>query len=102
MQLQNASRKKAKIKLGIQSPSGGGKTMSALLIAYGLCGNWNKIAVIDTENNSADECIQTKNHPQSKFEVMFKHNFKLHSDVTSKLFLNKIRKKIRLEAQNSK
>lgn len=54
MHLQQASRKKAKIKLGIQSPSGGGKTMSALLIAYGLCGNWSKIAVIDTESNSAD------------------------------------------------
>ena len=54
MQLQNASRRKAKIKMGIQSPSGGGKTMSSLLIAYGLCGNWSKIAVIDTENNSAD------------------------------------------------
>ncbi len=54
MQLQQASRKKAKIKLGLQSPSGGGKTMSALLIAYGLCGNWGKIAVIDTENRSAD------------------------------------------------
>ena len=54
MQLQQASRKKAKIKLGLQSPSGGGKTMSALLIAFGLCGDWSKIAVIDTENNSAD------------------------------------------------
>lgn len=54
MQLQQASRKKAKIKLGIQSPSGGGKTMSALLIAYGLCNDWNKVAVIDTENGSAD------------------------------------------------
>lgn len=54
MQLRQASRKKAKIKLGLQSPSGGGKTMSALLIAYGLCGNWDKIAVIDTENKSAD------------------------------------------------
>lgn len=54
MQLQNASRKKAKIKLGLQSPSGGGKTMSALLIAYGLSGDWGRIAVIDTENNSAD------------------------------------------------
>lgn len=42
------------MKLGIQSPSGGGKTMSALLIAYGLCGDWSRIAVIDTENNSAD------------------------------------------------
>ena len=28
--------------------------MSALLIAYGLCGDWTKVAVIDTENNSAD------------------------------------------------
>jgi len=27
--------------------------MGALLLAYGLCGNWNKIAVIDTENYSA-------------------------------------------------
>lgn len=54
MQLQNASRKKAKMKLGLQSPSGGGKTMSALLIAFGLCGDWSRIAVIDTENNSAD------------------------------------------------
>ena len=54
MQLNQASRKKAKIKLGLQGPSGSGKTMSALLIAYGLCGTWDKIAVIDTENNSAD------------------------------------------------
>lgn len=28
--------------------------MSALLIAYGLCGEWSRVAVIDTENNSAD------------------------------------------------
>ena len=54
MELRDACRKKAKIKMGIQGPSGAGKTMSALLIAYGLCGDWQKIAVIDTENNSAD------------------------------------------------
>lgn len=54
MQLQQASRKKAKIKLGLQGPSGSGKTYSALLIAYGLTGDWKKIAVIDTENHSAD------------------------------------------------
>ena len=48
MQLQQASRRKAKIKLGLQSPSGGGKTMSALLIAYGLCGDWSKVAVIES------------------------------------------------------
>lgn len=54
MQLQQASRRKAKIKLCLQSPSGGCKTYSALLIAYGLCNDWSKIAIIDTENKSAD------------------------------------------------
>lgn len=52
--LRKATRKKAKIRLGLSAVSGGGKTYSALLIAFGLCGDWNKIAVIDTENNSAD------------------------------------------------
>lgn len=40
--------------MGLQGPSGGGKTYSSLLIAFGLCGDWTKIAVIDTENHSAD------------------------------------------------
>ncbi len=54
MELETASRRKAKIKLALQGPSGSGKTKSALLIAFGLCGNWQNIAVIDTENRSAD------------------------------------------------
>lgn len=54
MQFQKASRKKAKIKLGLSAVSGGGKTYSALLIAFGLCGDWSKIGVIDTENRSAE------------------------------------------------
>lgn len=33
--------------------SGFGKTYSALLLAYGITGDWSKIAVIDTENDSA-------------------------------------------------
>lgn len=52
--IRKASRKEAKIKLGLQGPSGSGKTFSALHIAKGLCGDWSKIVVIDTENNSAD------------------------------------------------
>jgi len=53
MNLQKAERKQAVIKLALQGPSGSGKTYSSLLIAYGLVGDWNKIAVIDTENNSS-------------------------------------------------
>ncbi len=54
MRLQQAERKQAKIKLGLQGPSGSGKTYSALLMAYGLINDWSKIAIIDTENHSAD------------------------------------------------
>lgn len=53
MQLKKATKKQVKLRLGLSAVSGGGKTYSALLIAYGLCGDWNKIGVIDTENESA-------------------------------------------------
>lgn len=53
MKLQVASKKQVKLRLGLSAVSGGGKTYSALLIAYGLCNDWSKIAVIDTENDSA-------------------------------------------------
>lgn len=53
MKLSIATRKQVKLKLGLSAVSGGGKTYSALLIAYGMCGDWTKIAVIDTENDSA-------------------------------------------------
>lgn len=53
MQLQTASRKKVKLRLNLASPSGFGKTYGALLIAYGITNNWDKIAVIDTEHDSA-------------------------------------------------
>lgn len=51
--LQKATRKKVKIKMSISAPTGFGKTYSALLLAYGITGDWTKIAVIDTENESA-------------------------------------------------
>lgn len=51
---RKAQRKQAKLKIGISAPSGAGKTYSALLMAYGMCGDWEKIAVIDTENGSAE------------------------------------------------
>lgn len=53
MKLQLANRKKTKIKMGVMGPSGSGKTIGSLLIGYGITNDWSKIAVIDTENNSA-------------------------------------------------
>ena len=50
LQFKPAQRKKAKARIAISSPSGGGKTMGALMLAAGLGG---KIAMIDTENGSA-------------------------------------------------
>ena len=54
MNLSKATRKRAKMRLSIQGPSGSGKSYGALLVAYGLCNDWSKIAVIDTECSSAE------------------------------------------------
>src|SRR6188768_727705 len=53
MLLTRATRKKSKLRLNLSGPAGSGKTYSALLMAKGLIGSWDKIAVIDTENGSA-------------------------------------------------
>lgn len=53
MQLKKAQKKLVKLKIGMSGASGFGKTYSALLLAYGITGDWEKIAVIDTENDSA-------------------------------------------------
>ncbi len=55
MQLRQSERKRAKIKMALQGSAGSGKTYSSLLLAQGLtCGDYSKIAIIDTENGSAD------------------------------------------------
>lgn len=55
MQLRQSERKKAKIKMALQGSAGSGKTYSSLLLAQGLTnGDFSKIAIIDTENGSAD------------------------------------------------
>ena len=54
LQLRKAERKQAKLKIGVFGPSGSGKTFSALKMARGLASAWDKIAIIDTENGSAD------------------------------------------------
>lgn len=54
MELRKATRQKAKLRIGITAPSGAGKTYSAILIANGIALNKEKVAIIDTENGSAD------------------------------------------------
>lgn len=54
MQLQKAKRSDVKLRLGISGASGFGKTYSALLLAYGMTEDWSKIAIVDTENGSAN------------------------------------------------
>ena len=63
IQLQKAKRIQAKLKIAIGGASGSGKTLSALLMAFGLVKAehpdwtdeqvWDHIAVLDTENSSA-------------------------------------------------
>ena len=47
---EEATREKAKLRLALTGVSGAGKTLSALYIAYGITGDWGKIALIDTEH----------------------------------------------------
>lgn len=55
MQLRQSERRKAKIKMALQGSAGSGKTYSSLLLAQGLTnGDLSKVAIIDTENGSAD------------------------------------------------
>lgn len=63
IQLQKAKRAESKIKIGVSGPPGSGKTLSSLLLAFGMvkaahpeftdnqC--WEKVCIIDTENGSA-------------------------------------------------
>jgi len=53
MKLKKAERHQVKLRVGLSGPSGFGKTYSALLLAYGISNDWEKVAIIDTENNSA-------------------------------------------------
>lgn len=50
-EIHKATKRRAKLRLGMSGPSGSGKTYSALLIASGLGG---RIGMIDTEHGSGD------------------------------------------------
>jgi AAA domain len=51
--IRKASKQAKKLRVLFSASAGSGKTYGALKTAYGLCGDWNKICVIDTERDSA-------------------------------------------------
>jgi len=62
MKISIAKRKKQPIKMAYQGPSGSGKTYSSLLTAYGLCNDWSKIAVLDTQHRSSELYAYLRNY----------------------------------------
>lgn len=54
IEIRTATRKQAKLRIGLSGPSGSGKTYSALLIAKGLASSWNKILLIDSESGRGE------------------------------------------------
>lgn len=54
VEIRKAERKQSKLRIGLSSPSGAGKTYSALLLAKGLVGSWDKVGMIDTETGRGD------------------------------------------------
>lgn len=67
----DAEREKLYAKIAFIAASGGGKTVSALKLAFGLTGDWSKIAVADTENKRALAYVGTE-HTGVKIGT-FKH-----------------------------
>lgn len=53
MAFQTVERKQAKLRMALTGVSGAGKTLGALYIAFGITGDWSKIALIDTEHERA-------------------------------------------------
>ena len=47
------TRAKSKARIAVTGPSGSGKTLSALYLAYGIAGDWGRVALIDTEHERA-------------------------------------------------
>lgn len=53
MAFQKVTRRKSKLRMALMGVSNSGKTLGALYIAYGITGDWGKIALIDTEHERA-------------------------------------------------
>lgn len=64
---EKATRAKSKARIAITGPSGSGKTLSALYLAFGITGSWDKVALIDTEHERARNYAQDKERGVGQF-----------------------------------
>jgi hypothetical protein len=97
LQLRKAKRSQVYLKMGIASPSGGGKTAGALLIAYGLLKEkhpqlsdaeiWDKVAIVDTENGSGELYV---NHDIGMFHIGEYSVVRLDPPFTTDLYVGAI------------
>lgn len=54
VEIRKAQRKNVKARIALAGVAGSGKTMSALLLAYGLTNNWGKVGLVDSECGSGE------------------------------------------------
>ena len=71
MKLRISESKQAKIKMALQGSAGSGKTMSALLLAKGIVGDYSKVAIVDSEHGSADLYAHLGNYNVLTLEAPF-------------------------------
>lgn len=71
MDFEKVTRKKAKLRMALTGVSGSGKTLSALYVAYGITGDWAKIAIIDTEHERARFYANRKDLPYETGEFLY-------------------------------
>ena len=89
MELKKAKREQVKIRLSIAAPTGFGKTTGALMIAYGITKDWDKIAVIDTENKSAS--FYSNHKYRNGFEVGEFNTIQLAPPYTPESYIEAIK-----------
>ncbi len=51
--IETAKKEQVKLMIGLVGPSGSGKTLSALKLAHGIAGDWEKVLLVDSENKSS-------------------------------------------------
>jgi len=68
-EIRKISKEKIKLRIGMSGASGFGKTWSALLIAYGITKDWNKIVLIEAGYEGVDLYDELTNGDANVFQM---------------------------------